>query len=178
MTVSPTEQSLLNQRAEGLARPRRRTESRSDWRRVLVFKLLGKPYGVDLDRLEAIARIGDILPIPMTPPHLQGIIRRQGQSITLVSLRHFFDHRAEGVYDADYALIVSAGAKRFAIQAEDVDGVLRLDPAAVRPPPENLDPTQRPYVAGVTADGVLILSLENLVAAAHFAAGHRAQERT
>ncbi len=177
MAMTPSEQTVLDRRAQGLARPRRRTKSRHNWRRVLVFTLLGKPYGVDLDRLEAIIRIGDIYPVPMTPPHLQGIIRRQGQSITLVSLRHFFDRGAEGVYDADYALIVGAGSKRFAIQAEDVDGVLRLDPEAVRPPPDNMDPSQRPYVSGVTADGVVILSMESLVAADHFAAGQPGRQR-
>ncbi len=173
MTHRSSEQRVLDHRAQTLAAPRRRKESRQDWRRVLIFRLLGKPYGVDLNRVEAITRIGEIYPIPLTPPHLQGIIRRHGQNTTLVSLRHFFNAAAEGVYDADYALIVTAGDKRFAIQAEDVEGVQRLDPTAVRPPPDNLDVAQRPYVDGVTAQGVIVLSLEQLVAAPHFAAGQQ-----
>lgn len=177
MNETPSEQTILDQRARALAQPHRRKTSRRGWRRVLAFRLLGRPYGVDLDRVDAILRIGDICPVPLTPPHLQGIIRRNGQSITLVSLRYFFDPRAEGVYDADYAMIVTAGSKRFALQAEDVEGVLHLDPAAVRPPPDNLDPAQRPYVDGVTAEGVILLSVDQLVAAEHFAASRPVERR-
>lgn len=171
MLVS-TDKQLLDRRAQSLAQPRQEVGRRQDWRSVLAFRLFGEPYGVDLDRVEAIARIGEIYPVPLTPPHLQGIIRRHGHSITLVSLRHFFNPAAQGVYDADYALIVQAAGKRFAVQAEDVEGVGRADPEEVRSPADNMDPALRPYVDGVTLDGVILLSLEKLVAARHFAVGH------
>ncbi len=160
---------MLRTRAAEMAKPatEQQDESRST-PPLLEFVLMGLRYAVYLEKVEAVVRIGEIVPIPLTPAHISGIIRRRGESVALVSLRHFFHPDTRGVADADFAVIVSARAKRFALQVEDIEGVIRLTEDALRPPPENFDAAQASYISGITTDGLAIIDLTSLVEAHGF----------
>jgi purine-binding chemotaxis protein CheW len=125
-------------------------------------------YAIPLDEVEAVLRIGHIVSIPMTPKHIQGVIRRRGQTIALTNLRHFFHPEFEGIADADFAVVVVAGGKRFALQVEEIDGVVHLPKSELVPAPENFDRAQAPYVVAVTTAGLTILDMDRLVATSEF----------
>ena len=97
-------------------------------------------------------------------------MRRRGDSIALVNLTHFFHAEQEGISDADFAVIVRGGNKQFALQAEDVLGVSLVPSASLKPPQENFDRYQQPYVIGVTLEGLVLLDLDKLVVAKGFVA--------
>jgi purine-binding chemotaxis protein CheW len=157
------DERLLKRRAEELAKRLEQEEVSVAHVALLEFSLMGLRYAVHLDKAESVSKIGDIVSIPLTPRHFSGIIRRRGQSIALVSLRHFFHADAEGISDADFALIVSVLGKRFALQVEDIQGVAYLEENRLLPPPDNFDPAQLPYVVGVTIEGLVVIDLESLV---------------
>jgi len=160
--------AILEQRAALLAAPLEDDGKSEQMITLLVFTLMGSPYAVPLSCVEAVTRIGGIFAIPLTPRHISGVIRRRGQTIALVSLRHFFHPETEALIDADFAVISTAGGKRFALQVEEIDGVTQIPLKDLRPPPDNFDRTQAPYLAGVTNDGLVVLELEELVAAEGF----------
>lgn len=162
------EKQLLRKRAEELARPADVLGKAEESRPLLEFILLGTPYAIYLERVESVSRIGDIYSIPLTPKHISGIIRRRGQSIALVSLRHFFNRNEEGLRDADFAVIVSAKGKRFALQVEEIQGVIHIPKDAILPPPDNFDSKQVPYIIGVTTEGLAVVDLDSLVEAKGF----------
>ena len=157
------EKQLLRRRAEELARPADDHGRTEENRALLEFILLGTPYAVYLERVESVSRIGAIHSIPLTPKHISGIIRRRGQSIALVSLRHFFNKNEEGLRDADFAVIVSAKGRRFALQVEEIQGVIHIPKDAILPPPDNFDSKQVPYIIGVTTEGLAVVDLDSLV---------------
>ena len=153
---------LLNRRAKELGKLLEHDEISAEQIDFLEFSLMGLRYAVHLDKVESVSKIGEIVSIPLTPRHFSGIIRRRGESIALVSLRHFFHSDAEGIADSDFALIVSVRGKRFALQVEDIQGVVHLDQNRVLKPPDNFDPAQQPFVVGVTIDGLIIINLDSL----------------
>ena len=162
------DERLLKRRAEELAKRLEQEEVSVAHVALLEFSLMGLRYAVHLDKVESVSKIGDIVSIPLTPRHFSGIIRRRGQSIALVSLRHFFHADAKGIADADFALIVSVLGKRFALQVEDIQGVAHLEENRLQPPPDNFDPAQQPYVFGITLDGLIVIDLASLVQAEGF----------
>jgi chemotaxis signal transduction protein len=166
------EQEILERRAADLARRDTQTErDRKERLALLEFTLMSRRYAVRLDQVDAVTRIGEIISIPMTPRHLVGVIRRRGESIALVSLRHFFNASAEGIADADFAMLVQVRGKRFALQVEEVRGVLQLARDLLTDPPSNFDPNQASFVAGVTTDGLTCIDLDKLVEASGFSTG-------
>jgi chemotaxis signal transduction protein len=162
------DERLLRRRAAELAKRLDHEEVSVTHVALLEFSLMGLRYAVHLDKVESVSKIGDIVSIPLTPRHFSGIIRRRGQSIALVSLRHFFHADAEGIADSDLALIVSVLGKRFALQVEDIQGVAHFEENCLQPPPDNFDPAQQPYVFGVTLDGLIVVDLASLVQADGF----------
>ena len=155
--------SVLQRRAELLAHPRASGDAVAETAALLEFTLMDGRYAVPLDAVEAVLRIGQIVGIPLTPKHLAGVIRRRGRTIALVSLRHFFHPEHEGVVDADFAVIVVAEGKRFALQVEEIEGVVHVPKPELVAAPDNFDKAQAPYVVAVTTAGLAVLDLDRLV---------------
>lgn len=154
---------ILKRRAEALALPRAEGAAVVETVALLQFTLMEAQYAIPLEEVEAVLRIGHIVSIPLTPKHIPGVIRRRGQTIALVNLRHYFHPEHEGLADADFAVIVVAGGKRFALQVEEIEGVVRLPRSDLVPAPDNFDKAQAPYVVAVTTGGLAVLDLGRLV---------------
>jgi len=163
---------LLERRAAELAAPRSDDREAEETRPLLAFSMFGARYAVDLDKVDAVTRIGEIHTIPLTPKHISGVIRRRGETIALVSLRLFFHPEAEGIADSDFALIARVSGKRFALQVDDIEGVSHLPRSELKAPPDNFDRAQVPYLFGVTNNGLVVIDLARLLAADGFSA-HR-----
>jgi purine-binding chemotaxis protein CheW len=162
------EEQILKDRALALSRLTREQDAPKERKVLLAFLLMGAHYSIPLEKVEAVTRIGDIISIPLTPRHMTGIIRLRGRTFTLVSLRHFFHPEDESLKDADFAIIANAGDKRFAIQAEEIEGVFEIAKEKMVPPPENYDPAQTGFISGVTIEGLSVLDLDALVEAKGF----------
>ena len=162
------ENDVLKHRAERLAVPLEASDENIETERYLVFTAMESRFAIPLAQVEAVTRISDIIPIPHTPPHIQGVIRRRGQTIALVNLRFFFNPNAEALADEDYAVSVRARNKLFALQVEDVEGVLLLQKATILPVPESYNAKLRPYLLGITLDDMAVIDLNEIVVTPNF----------
>ena len=163
-----TDRETLERRAAALSKPLEDDSDAEETVTLLTFTLMGSSYAVFLSTVEAVTRIGDIFAIPLTPKHIAGVIRRRGQTIALISLRHFFHPETEALVDSDFAVISIVQNKLFALQVEEIEGVQSVAVSDLAPPPENFDRTQAPYLYGVTGDGLAVLDLEAMLAAEGF----------
>jgi purine-binding chemotaxis protein CheW len=166
--------AVLKERAAQLAKPIADQETEAEGHPLLEFTTMGRRYAVPLFKVTAVTRIAEITPIPLVPRHITGIIRRRGESIALVNLPHFFSADQTGISDADYAVIVSGAGKQFALQVDDVLGVILVSDDALQPPQENFAKAEQPYISGVTLDGLIALDLDSLVRAKGFVAAKSA----
>lgn len=157
------EKSVLTQRASRLAKPLHQEDENLEEIRMLVFSAMGSRFAMSLSAVEAVSKIIDIIPIPHTPAHIPGVIRRRGQTIALVNLRFFFYPQTEGLIDEDFAVSVLVKNKLFAFQVEDVDGVLPLSKSDILPVPDSYDKAIGQYLKGITQDGLAILDLKKIV---------------
>ncbi len=167
-STSDDYQAIFEQRAKLLATPPKKKEQPDQSLAVLSFILMDANYAVPLERAEAITRIGNIYSIPGTPGHILGIIHRRGQSIALVSLRHYFFPEQKGIADADFAIVVTARRRLFAIQVEDILGVNHVPKAQLIDTPDNMVGNLASFVSAVTNDGLALLNLDKLVEADNF----------
>jgi purine-binding chemotaxis protein CheW len=179
MTSSKTEKHVMNdnrdidraillKRARELAKPIEGQETEEDKPALLEFSTMGQRYAVKLSQVTAVLRILEITAIPLVPKHIPGIIRRRGESIALINLTYFFNADQTGISDADYAVVVRGAGKQFALQVDDVLGVILVPVESLKPPQDNFDPAQQPFISGVTLDGLMLLDLDSLVKARGF----------
>ncbi len=153
----------LQRRARELAQPVQRRETSEQTLQLLIFRMLGAQYALPLADVEEVARIEEVYPIPCVPGHMSGIFRRHGRSIALVNLRVLFTAEAEGIADSDYAVVVFVRGKRFAIQVEDIEGVVRVVRSSLVPPPDSLPSVQLPFISGVSLNGLAVLDVGRLL---------------
>lgn len=162
------QKELLHERAVELAKTSSKAAGVQQFEAFLEVSIMGLRYAVILNNVDVVGKVDEVFVVPMTPPHITGVIRRRGQPIALISLRHFFYPHTRGIADADYAVVVVAQGKRFALQVEEIEGVRQLDKSALVPPSDTLTSEQIPYISAVTTDGLAVIDLDRLVQAEVF----------
>ena len=173
-----TGEETLQRRAQELAQPLQRQASSEETLQLLIFKLLGAQYALPLADVEEVARIEEVFPVPCVPGPMSGVFRRHGRSIALMSLRALFSVGSGGIADSDYAIVVFVGGKRFAIQVEDIDGVVRVARSSLLSPPDSLPSSQLPFISGISLNGLAVLEIRKLLEAFRGAAAPSAPGET
>jgi purine-binding chemotaxis protein CheW len=56
--------------------------------KYLTFELLGEAYAIHIEYVKEIITLCDITPVPKAPSHVEGIISRRGEIITIINLRN------------------------------------------------------------------------------------------
>lgn len=131
----------LPHRIEGLPL-KDRVRTRSGTADLLVFKVGGERFALDLALVEEAVELPDVHVVPESHAALLGVFRLRGKLTPIYS-----PARALGVElrSAVAALVMRFGSLRLALAVEDVEDVLRLELGAVRDVPGVGD-----------ADGILI----------------------
>jgi chemotaxis signal transduction protein len=157
------ENAVLSERARHLALPKKQGQKREETVALLAFDVVETHYCLPLEGVQTVARIEDVLTLPRSPGHIAGIIRRSGRAIALIDLRRFLQPALQGIADANYAIVVSAKGKQVALEVEDLEGVIYVEKGDWRPPPENLDANQSPFISAATGDGRCVIDINRFI---------------
>ncbi len=111
---------------------------------LLEFRLRGERYGVDLADVDEVLNIAALKPLPGAPDFVAGVLNLRGDLLPVVDLarRLGFERdtppaAADGSPLAPYRngtrlLVVSAGACRFAVIVDEIDGIHTIVPEQFR----------------------------------------------
>jgi purine-binding chemotaxis protein CheW len=84
-TTSMGAEQVLAQRADRIRRrPTALDEERVAW--IAEFPIADERYAVRLDSLRGALPLRAVRPVPLSPPHVIGVLRFQGQLVTALSL--------------------------------------------------------------------------------------------
>lgn len=124
---------------------------------VLVFALAARRYAVDVAVVREVVRAVSILPLPGAPPIVEGLIDLRGTLVPVLDVRARFGLPPKPIEHTDLFVVAESQRRLVALHVDDVDGVLRLDPASV----DVLTPAEvgASLVAGVarTVEGLLVV---------------------
>ncbi|MFL5578462.1 MAG: chemotaxis protein CheW [Gemmatimonadaceae bacterium] len=100
---------------------------------LLVFRVGGELFGTSLAAVEEAVELPKLSPLPEMPPSMLGIVTLRGSMLPAYS-----PARPLGVTLASAdaaALVVRVGGRRATLAVDDVDDVMTLDLAQLRPAP-------------------------------------------
>jgi len=122
--------ALLELRAERLRRPRPAPDDdRLLW--AAEFPIGDERYAIPLDSLRAAVPLRMVTPVPLSPPHLIGILRFQGQVVSALSLSALLGGRGWRD-DPAVLLVVDPGIGRLiALDCEQIPKPVALPLGAV-----------------------------------------------
>lgn len=135
---------------------------------VVIFALGKEEYGIPIDVVREITRLGDVRSIPQAPPYVKGLINLRNQAIPLIDLHIRFGISAEVNQASDdesletnsFALITEVNQTLVGLAVDRVLEVRTLDDVA--PPPSLIT---APFIGGLVnlPDRIIMLLVPDRV---------------
>ncbi len=140
---------------------------------LLTFRLGADLYAFDASHVTGIVRLTRWTPLPGGPPELLGIVNLRGEVRSVVDLAAMFG-KLESAASPDsmgdgpqgYIVLLRSGDHRVGVRVEAVESVVRVAADLLRLPHSSALGKDDGNVVGVTADGVVVLDADAVVAAA------------
>jgi len=130
----------------------------------LVTFFLGKEeYGIPIERVREIIRVGDITRVPEAPPHIRGVTNVRGRILPVVELRSRLGMPPLEIDNRSRILLVEAHERVLGILTDSVGETLKLPTPSIAPPPEEVLSVHTDYIVGVgrmAARLIILLDLD------------------
>lgn len=128
---------------------------------VVVFRLEGESYGIDIFRVNEIIRLREITPVPQTKPHIRGLVNLRGKTIPVVDLRSRFGLPAVEDKETTRIIVVESEHGHVGVVVDEVNEVLTIANDGVEETPSIVGTEATEFVRGIAQrQGHLITLLD------------------
>ena len=130
-----------------------------------TFRLEGRHYGIDVERVQEVLGGADFSKLPLAPPSVRGLVNLRGQIVTALDLRVVLGLGGTTPSHAPHVVIANAGTP-VSLLVDAIGDVERAPEDALKPAPDTLDARTRELLRGaVPLPGrlLLVLDLERIV---------------
>ncbi len=155
-------QAILQERAQRLARAAPREAPAGQTLLAVTFGLGGERYALEADFVREVRQATDLTLLPGVPDYCLGILSLRGHLLPVFALGPLLGVPMKEVSRGGRVLFVGAERAEFGLLADEVSEVVTLSAAALLEPVAAPAPA-RPYVRGVTRDGLILLAARELL---------------
>jgi purine-binding chemotaxis protein CheW len=147
----------------------------------LTFQLLSEQYGVPIEAVREINRVGEITPVPKTPEFVKGVMNLRGKIIPVINLRIKFGMPAQEYTRDTCIVVIESDIGQVGMIVDSVKEVVDLTALQIEPPPVLGNCKEMSFVKGlgkledrviILVDVVAALSHESLTQMAQIASNH------
>lgn len=128
---------------------------------IVVFKLGGEDYGIEINQVREIIRKREITPVPRQPPYVEGVINVRGTIIPVVNLKKRFG-LAGDPSTQPHTIIVESGDGLVGILVDSVSEVIRVPRDRIHKPPSVSMSVDSQYLRGICRVGDRLLIYLNV----------------
>jgi len=131
----------------------------------LFATVSGTPVAVRASEIEAVVRLGDIVPIPRVPPHVRGLAALRSRVLTVIDIESRIFGRPQPIVQHPLAVVSDIAAHTYGLLVETVSDICEA-PGGVQPIQGRIDRFWAPFASGrVEREGRshLLLSLADFV---------------
>jgi len=126
---------------------------------LIVFRVGDKEFGVHIESIQEIIKVGAITPIPDSPDFIKGLINVRGDIVAVIDVKERFS-LGESDDEQRHIIIAKQNDNIFGLMVDEVMEILRVQGTDIKPPPHLMNKIHRDYVYGViTHEGRLIILL-------------------
>jgi purine-binding chemotaxis protein CheW len=158
--------ALWRRRAMELAEAPDRDREAGEMLTLVVLRLGADRYAVPITSVREILRVGRFTPVGTAPAFVLGVINLRGVILTVLDLRVFFGLETGPVGDDARILVAEGGGMAVGILVEQVEEIVDLPAARVKPPLSPAKGLVEDYVVGIAAHGeqmVVLIDLEKVL---------------
>jgi len=127
--------------------------------RYVVFKLNQEYYGLPIEKVISIEKIGEITRIPNAPDYIKGVINLRGEVIPVVNLKRKLNIGDNELNTNSRIIVVNEDEMVVGLVVDFSSEVLEIDREDIDKPPETKDNQLIEYISGIgkTSDRLIIL---------------------
>ena len=158
--------ALWRQRAIELAAAPARDLEAGELLTLVLLRLGADRYAVPITSVREIRRVGRLTPVSTAPAFVLGVINLRGVIMTVLDLRVFFGLEPGPVGAEARIIIAEGGGLVVGILVEQVEEIIDLPAAQVKPPLSPAKGLVEDYVVGIAAHGdqmVVLIDLEKVL---------------
>jgi len=144
---------ILEARARSVADAREVAQVQSE--PVLVFKVGGERYAVNVHEVFQVLEARGLAPLPGSPPWLLGALVARTRVVPVLDLRLLLGLTGGGMSDLNKVLVVEHAGEVFGLAAEELEGRVEV-------PKEGLAPPASGPFAWIAPDRLALLDLARL----------------
>jgi purine-binding chemotaxis protein CheW len=132
--------------------------------KTVIFTILNKEYGLDIQHVQEVIRIRKFVPVPEAADFVEGVMSLRGKVITLINLRKKLGVVKKEIGRSDRIIVTQIERHPLGIIVDTVLGVTNIDPANIIDPDENLkDATYRKGIAKIGPRLIMLMDIESLI---------------
>ncbi|HSW16285.1 MAG TPA: chemotaxis protein CheW [Ramlibacter sp.] len=131
---------------------------------LLEFRLAQERYALETRHVSEVVPLGDLTPVPCTPPFVLGVVNLRGRIVPVMDIKKFIGVPARGLTDLHHIIMVRGQGLEFGILADAVRDVRSHAVASLQAAPSTLGGAQASYIKGVTAERLIVLDLDRMLA--------------
>lgn len=101
----------------------------------LTFQLMSEQYGVPIETVREINRVGEITPVPKTADFVKGVMNLRGKIIPVVNLRVRFGMDSQDYTRDTCIIVIDTDIGQVGMIVDSVKEVVDLHDSQIEPPP-------------------------------------------
>lgn len=127
--------------------------------KYVIFKLGKEYYGISIDNVLSIEKIGETTRIPNAPEYINGVINLRGEVIPIVNLRSKLGMDGDELDKNSRIVVVTANEIVAGLIVDSSSEVLEIDNKNIDKPPSTDNNQFIEYINGIgkTSDRLIIL---------------------
>lgn len=129
---------------------------------IVVLRLGQEEYGIGIDQVKSIERIGKITRVPGVDSYVKGVMNLRGVITPVIDLRLRLGLTESPFTENNRIIIVSRDLLEVGLIVDETNDVLDISTGTIEPPPKGKeDDTHTDYLSGITkVESRLICLLE------------------
>jgi len=140
---------------------------------LFLFTLVaGTPVAVRASEIEAVVRLGEVVPIPLAPPHVRGLAALRSRVLTVIHMETQIFGKARGDAPAIFAIVAEIGGHSYAFCVDALSDICHAQ-GGVLPVQGRIDAAWAPFAGGLVereGQSHLLLTLADFIAGSGSAA--------
>jgi purine-binding chemotaxis protein CheW len=161
-----TPEEILKERAEQISGERTGSKSTDGEKLDLVeFMLSPEHYAVEWQYVGEVMFLKDLTPLPGVPAFVAGITNIRGRIVSIVNLKSFLGISSKGITELNKIIILKNTNMEFGILTDSITGTKSISSKLLVDKPLTLKPEIAGLIKGITAEGLIVLDGEALLAA-------------
>lgn len=135
----------------------------------VTFYLGGEAYGLPIESVQEILRVGDIVRVPQAPPYVRGVTNTRGRLLPVVELGLLLGSGPAAVDKDSRIVVAGVRGRRIGLLVDRATDVLAVEETAIEAAPADVIGDGVDYLAGVGKVGermVFLLDVDRVLSPA------------